>query len=127
MKSNAGFRGRALAAPLLWEIPNNSGLRGRQLFARIPNSVLCALWQSHLRLRGSVRIFGDSQMCGAAVTQQLDNNLCGAVNSGVEVTTSGIGGSRWTIRSRYDTAAPTARTMAADGFTPAAVCGRDDE
>ena len=74
-----------------------------------------------------MRIFGDSQMCGAAVTQQLDNNLCGAVNSGVEVTTSGLGGSRWTIRGRYDTDAPTARTMAADGFTSAAICGGNDK
>ena len=68
------------------------------------NSGLCALWQSHLHLRGSVGIFGDSQIGGAAVTQQLDN-LCGAGNSDVDVT-SGYGGSRL-----ITTAAVTLTTM----------------
>ena len=49
-------------------------------------------------------IFGDSQICGAAVTQQLDN-LCGTDNSDVDVT-SGCGGSRL-----ITTAAVTLMTM----------------
>ena len=46
MKSNAIFRGKALLAQFPREDHND-----------FSNSGLCALWQSHLRLRGSVSIF----------------------------------------------------------------------
>merc|ERR1711862_476115 len=35
-------------------------------------SVLCGLSQSYFRLRGSVSVFGDSQIPSAVATQQLD-------------------------------------------------------
>ena len=54
--------------------------RGRASRCQLPTKVfglfsisgLYALWQSHLRLRGSVSIFGDSQIPSTAATQQLD-------------------------------------------------------
>ena len=55
------FRGRAFRCQLLAKV-----------FDLLLISVLGALWQSHLRLRGSVSIFGDSQIPSTAATQQLD-------------------------------------------------------
>ena len=55
------FRRRAFRCQLLAKV-----------FDFLSISVLGALWQSHLRLRGSVSIFGDSQIPSTAATQQLD-------------------------------------------------------